>query len=99
MPVPRFNLIYQDGTNEEVRMRPRAQIQYEADTGEPLFKDSDNIHMTTIYKMAWYAAGKPDTLEIWADRLEDAEMIAAPDGEGEAATDEANPPTAEALPD
>lgn len=75
MAAPKFKIEYQDGTSEEVQLRPARQMQYEAETGEPLFDESEKILMTKVYTLAWYAAGKPETLEDWAETLESVEMV------------------------
>jgi hypothetical protein len=96
MPTPRFTVTYEDGSTEELRMRPRAQMAYESDTNQPLFQDTDEIRMTTIYTMAWYAAGKPDTLDGWIANIDDVEMqpLRTPKTDEESG-DADHPPTAE----
>lgn len=95
MPTPRFTVTYEDGSTEELRMRPRAQVAYEADTNQALFQDTDDVRMTTIYTMAWYAADRPGELDEWIAKLDDVEMQSMRPTKDEDSGDASHPPTAE----
>jgi len=75
MAAPKFKIDYADGVSDEVSLKPARQIQYEAETGEPLFDQDETVLMTKVYTLAWYAAGKPLTFEEWAETLESVEMV------------------------
>lgn len=75
MAAPKFKIEYIDGETEEVSLRPARQMQYESESGEPLFAEDEAILMTKVYTLAWYAAGKPDTIEEWVELLESVEMV------------------------
>jgi hypothetical protein len=75
MAAPRFKVTKIDGSVEEIRLRPRAQIDYEDETGEALINlDSEDMKVSKLYTVAWYAAGKPDTFDEWIDSLDAVEM-------------------------
>lgn len=75
MAAPKFKIDYEDGTSDEVVLKPARQMQYEAEQNQPLFDEDEKILMTKVYTLAWYAAGKPSTLEEWAETLESVEMV------------------------
>lgn len=69
MAAPTFIIEYIDGSAEEVKLLPRAQIAYEAETKRSLRGDVESL--TELYRLAWYAAGKPDgSLQEWAEKIE-----------------------------
>jgi hypothetical protein len=75
MAAPTFKVTLIDGTESEVKLRPRAQIDYEEETGDALVSfDTDEMKVSKLYKLAWYAAGKPDTFDEWVDSLDAVEM-------------------------
>lgn len=94
MPAPRFNVEYVDGTEGEIKMLPVAQIRFERKEGKSLGGDFGES-VTDLYKLAWYAAGEPDTFEDWLETVE--AVSGQSDGEGD---DDAAPlPTTEQSPD
>jgi hypothetical protein len=74
MAAPKFTVTYLDGTSETVSLRPRAQIQFEEDTGGGLVSLDDEVRVSKLYKLAWYAAGKPGEFDEWLDNLEAVEL-------------------------
>ena len=89
MAALKFKIEYENGPVEEVTFRPSAQVAYETDTGDPIATSDDQILVTKLYRMAWYAAGQPDTFEEWLDRIE---SIEAPDSdEGQTEGDDTRP--------
>ena len=84
MAAPRFKVTYIDERFEEYPLRPRAQIAYEEATGEGLVAlDSDDMRVSKLYTLAWFAAGQPDTFDEWIDSLDSVEMAGGEDGEQE----------------
>lgn len=82
MPAPRFTIEYEDGSSEEIKLQPKAQIAYESELGRSLRDDIESL--TQMYELAWYAAGKPDgSLAKWVERVE----AIAPADDGEADED------------
>jgi len=88
MAAPIFKVTHIDGTAEEVRLRPRAQIDYEEETGDALISfDTDEMRVSKLYTLAWYAAGKPGEFDEWIDSLDSVEMAGGEDAsEGEEQT-------------
>lgn len=87
MAAPKFTLTYLDGTSEEVVLRPRAQIAYEEDTGEGLASLDEDIRVSKLYRLAWYAAGRPSDFDEWIDSLESVDLPAGDmNDDGEADT-------------
>jgi hypothetical protein len=75
MAAPIFKVTHIDGTEEEVALRPRAQIAYEEETGDALISlDSDEMRVSKLYKLAWFAAGRPSDFDEWIDSLDSVEM-------------------------
>ena len=74
MAVLTFKIGYSDGTEQEAPFRPKAQVAYERDTGEPIGMEDDQVLVTKLYHMAWYAAGKPmDDFDAWLDTIDSVE--------------------------
>jgi hypothetical protein len=91
MAAPTFKVTLIDGTTSEVKLRPRAQIDYEEETGDALVSfDTDEMKVSKLYKLAWYAAGKPETFDEWVDSLDAVEMAGDEDANAE---DTESPPT------
>lgn len=85
MPAPTFIVEYTDGSNETIKLLPKAQLAYEREKKRSLRDDVASL--TEMYELAWYAAGKPDdSLVAWIERVESVE----PEGDEE---DDANRPT------
>lgn len=77
MATPTFNITRADGAVETHRLRPIAQMRYEADFKEPIFssRDGSEMKMTKLFTLAWYAAGKPgDNLADWLEDVDDVDM-------------------------
>jgi hypothetical protein len=69
MPAPKFTIEYTDGTTEDIKLLPKAQLAYEAETGRSLREDIESI--TQMYELAWYAAGRPEGgIEKWIENVE-----------------------------
>lgn len=80
MAVLRFNIEYADETTVEASFLPKQQVQYEMETGDPIASSSDEILVTKLYKMAWFAAGKPrDDFDDWLDDLVSVEALDSDD--------------------
>lgn len=74
-----FRITSQDGTVEEVKVRPAALIAFEQD-GHSMQDEAKPV--TNLYTLAFYALGKPDDdFEKWIATLDDLESIEE-DGEG-----------------
>jgi len=74
MAAPKFTIVPIDGDEEIVHLRPAQQVAYEVDFDEPLFADDEDVRMSKVYMLAWYAAGKPGKFKDWLDTLEAVEM-------------------------
>lgn len=74
MAAPTFIVEYVDGNAEEVKLLPRAQIAYEKEQKKSLRSDFDSL--TDLYRLAWYACGKPDDkMENWIENVESVEPV------------------------
>ena len=90
MAAPTFKVTFIDGKIEEIKLRPRAQIDYEEETGDALISlDSDQMRVSKLYKLAWFAAGKPGDFDEWIDSLDAVEMAG---DEDERCEEDDNPP-------
>jgi hypothetical protein len=84
MAAPTFKVTYEDGRTEDVKLRPRAQIDYEEETGDAIVAfDTDEMRVSKLYQLAWYAAGKPDTFNDWVDSLDSVEIAGGEDADAE----------------
>ena len=93
MAAPIFKVTFVDGRTEEVRLRPRAQIDYEEETGDALISfETDEMRVSKLYSLAWFAAGKPETFDEWIDSLDAVEMAGAEDANSDEG-DETTRPT------
>lgn len=88
MAVPTFNIIHTDGTKDEVKLLPLAQMRYEKETKRSLIGEVGSL--SEMYELAWYAAGKPGKLMEWIETVEAVE----PGDE-----DDADPTSTEQSPD
>lgn len=71
MAILTFKIEYTDGTTEEAPFRPKAQVAYERETGDAIGMDEDQILVTKVYRMAWYAAGQPlEDFDAWIDTID-----------------------------
>jgi len=84
MAAPIFKITYSDERVEEVKLRPRAQIDFEEETGDALVTlDSDEMRVSKLYLLAWFAAGKPGEFEDWIDSLDAVELAGDEDADAE----------------
>ena len=92
MAAPTFKVTFIEGNIEEIKLRPRAQIAYEEETGDALISlDSDQMRVSKLYKLAWFAAGKPGDFDEWIDSLDAVEMAGDEDEDGDEATRPTSP--------
>ena len=75
MPAPRFTVEREDGSVKESTLSPKWQIAYERDTGEPLFEESERVRVEKVYRLGWYAEGKPGDFDEWLDDVESVSMV------------------------
>lgn len=69
----------EDGTVEDVTVRPKAMIAFESD-GHSLSDESKPV--TNLYTLAWYALGKPErTFDKWLDTVEEVESADVEEGD------------------
>jgi len=55
----------------DLKVKPKHIAKFEAD-GFRMSND-EGSGISWLYRLAWYAAGKPDTYESWLDTVEDVE--------------------------
>jgi hypothetical protein len=92
MPAPKFKVEYVDGSEEEVKLLPKAQVEYERETKKSL-GEGFGESLEEVYNLAWFAAGKPNgSLDSWLDSVE---AVVGIDQE----ETELDPPSTEASPD
>lgn len=94
MPAPQFTIEYTDGTKDQVKLLPKAQLAFEKETGKSITENFGQS-MRDLYLLAWYAAEKPQgTLEAWIENVE------AVTGQDELEGDDApKPASTDQLPD
>lgn len=89
MPAPTFTIEYTNGETQEIKLLPKAQLAYEAETGRSLRDDIESL--TQMYELAFFAAGRPGgDLAQW---IENVEAIAPTDTEESEGDDEGKRPT------
>lgn len=80
MAAPTFKIEYESGEVEEVRLLPKAQLRYEAETRRSLRDDIASI--TEMYEIVWYAKGKPDgKLSDWIENVVSVDPVEDEDDE------------------
>ena len=107
MPSPKFNITHIDGSQETAVLRPKAQIQFEEDTGDALASLDGEMKVSKLYKLAWYATGREIPFDAWIDNLEEVDMAAVPptpNGDGEGDSEDAEeqvtrPTSSDSMPD
>ncbi len=68
-----FRITSQDGTVEEVKVRPATLIAFEQD-GHSMQDETKPV--TNLYTLAFYALGKPGkNFDKWVETLDDLESI------------------------
>jgi hypothetical protein len=91
--APTFIVYYLDGSETEERLLPFQQIAYEKETGEPLFSQDEGARMEKVYRLAWYASGKPSAFDEWVRSLEAVSMVEDEDGADNDETEDGSDPS------
>lgn len=84
----KLHISYENNPDEkvEVRVKPKHIAAFEA-AGFRMSGD-ESAGISWIYRLAWFAVGRPDTYESWLDAVDDVESQDKEPGEGDSA-----PPT------
>ena len=93
MAAPTFTVTFIDGTSEEVRLRPRAQIAFEEETGEALASfNSDRDESVQALSAGLVRSGQAGGFDEWIDSLDSVEIARAED-ESQQGDDQTTRPT------
>lgn len=83
MAAPRFKVTYQDGTEREVRVMPRAQVMFERHFTTSMSSLADQPSAERGYYLAWAAlhcaSMESRDFEAFLDALEDIENVGGDD--------------------
>ena len=87
MAAPKFKVVYQDGRTLEVRVTPRAQVEFERKFNTTMATFGGNPSVEHGYWLAWrslHCAGmEGKEFDPWLDSIEEIEGI---EGDGEDTT-------------
>jgi hypothetical protein len=79
MATTKFTVVFEDGTSEIFKVRPKDILRIERESG------GLSASVESSYKLAWMASGTKDGFEEWLDTVEDIEPV------DEDTTPESNP--------